>query len=171
MRDFATRSRWSALDKIVAFTILAIMLLWSALPLIGRIEGRYFPVVTNTELFDPKPFPPPEHRNVWEVTSIKLRDCVPIRNERGRFVTWYFGPRNGRRVDVIAFFDVPPQRRDKGVLYWERLVIALDDVEVMQNSHADVLHHCPIFRFAGMTIYRPWYTQTAFYTGEQDEPI
>lgn len=151
------------IDWIAAGLVAAALLVTFGLPLVGRIEGAYWPVVVNTEFGAHVQSGPPAHRYIWTATAVKLRDCEPLRNEQGSFVSWYLGPRNGRRVEVLADFLDKPKVRPSGILAFDALAISLEPSEVLENSHADVLHRCPILTIAGVTVWRPWKTQTRFY--------
>lgn len=128
----------------IVLSLTAASLRWG-----GEIEGRIWPVMGPLEVSDPVPFPPPSYRYVWAGQADKLRDCDFVS------VTWYLGPRNGRRVVVRSEFADKPQVRGVGTLFWSNIRIALDPAEVRQNSHADVLHDCGW----------PWLTKTQFYDG------
>lgn len=118
---------------------------------LAQWEGARAPVVTPVVLSDPKQFPPPEYRHKWAGTSEKLRECEFLD------VVWYFGPRDGRKVEVPAFFSDPPKLRGVGVIEFEGIVISLDPEAVTNNSHAYVIHQCP---------GRFWRTITPFYDSE-----
>lgn len=152
-------------DWFSAITLLAAVVVTFLLPWFGRLEGRLFPVVADTHLFSPSLFEEGTHK--WGATSRKLRDCRPLLNDQGSYVTWWFGSRAGGKVRVAATFGDPPAVRDKGTIWWQDLRISLDPVSVTDNSHADVIHQCP---------WRPWKTVTRFYDAndrvqsEEDDP-
>ena len=112
-----------------------------------QLEGRWFPVVSRAELLSHTALPPPSYRTRWNATAQKYRDCEYIETR------WYLGPRGGRRVQVTAEHQDPPQVRDVGRLEWSGLIIWLDPVATRQNSHADVVHRCHGF----------WNTISPFY--------
>lgn len=135
-------------DRICGAIVLLGLLAYIVSVTAPSIEGRLFPVVSPIEVHSPVPHVPPAYQYKWKGRAEKLRNCEFIQ------VEWYLGRRAGGRVRVSAEFLDPPQVRPAGVLEWERLVIALEQGAVISNSHADVIHKCPM---------RPWNTRTPFY--------
>lgn len=146
---------WAAI-LLVTFAVAST---WG-LPAVGRLEGYFAPVMGDLALSDPRPVPPPAFRNIWSGEAQKLRDCDFVRLE------WFQGPRYGRKVQVATGFTDAPEIRPPGASIWHGLIILLDQFQVRENSHADVLHRCPLLEFQGVRIMRPWLTRSAFYDGE-----
>lgn len=136
-----------------ALAICVAIGLYLAGPLIGRIEGNLFPVVTEAKLTNPTPAPPPDYRHRWRAEAVKLRNCEYLGPGA---LQWRLGQRHGASVPVVAIYEDAPQIRGPGVLRWSGLLISLDPSEVHANSYADVLHQCP---------WRWWPTRSRFFTG------
>jgi len=118
----------------------------------GVIEGRFFPVMGPLRVFDPVQNQHSENLTVFHGEARKLRGC------EYKDIEWFLGPRGGRRVQVIAhFLDAPEIRQEGQLLEWSGLAVGLPARDVLQNSHADVIHQCP---------GRPWLTRTPFYDSE-----
>lgn len=136
------------IDRLFSAVVLGALLVYIVGAIAPKLEGRFFPVNTPLELFDPAAFPPPAYQYVWRARAQKLRDCEFVRIE------WFLGQRAGGRVLISAEFLDAPQIRPLGIIELDRLVIALDQDAVLSNSHADVIHKCP---------WRPWQTRSPLY--------
>ncbi len=120
----------------------------------GIIEGQVDPVMGPLQVSGPVQNKHSENLTVFKAEAYKYRGC------EYRDIEWFLGPRNGRRVQVIAhFLDAPEVRLEDQRLEWEGLAVGLSARDVRQNSHADVLHQCP---------GRPWLTRTPFYDSEAE---
>lgn len=146
--------RWNQLDKIGFVLVLFIAFISATKHFMPRIEGAFFPVVSHATLLEATPKPPPDYRYEWSAWATKYRGgCDYIRGS----ITWYLGPKDGRRAEVGAVFIDPPQIRDAGILEWSGLQIDLNPVEVRKNSYATVRHQCP---------WRWWETESDYYLSE-----
>lgn len=142
-----------ALVWVTGLYVLASGIVWAFEDSIARLYGHAFPVVSEAMLSDPRPSPPPRYAAIWHAEAAKLRDCQYVSIE------WFLGPRGGRRTQVVAEFLDPPQVRPQGPLVWDGLRIALDPTNVLENSHADVLHDCGW----------PWLVRSRFFSGETSQ--
>ena len=118
---------------------------------VGHVEGKLFPVVSELTVYDFEPLPPPAYRHKFKGHADKLRDCNWVRTE------WYLGKRGSLRVPVVFDYGEKPRLNQVGRIFWGDMRISLDPFEVLNNSHADVIHDCGW----------PWLTRTPFYDSEE----
>lgn len=149
-------SAWTKRDYAATVVTAVIFVFVFASEYMPRIEGYFFHVVGQATLGDFTANPPPDYRYTWKASAEKHRDCDYIRGS----ITWYLGPKDGRRAQVGATFLDKPQIRGKGLLVWDGLQIDLNPEEVLNNSYATVRHQCPGW-------WRFWETQSDFYISRQ----
>lgn len=127
---------------------------WAAKSYAGIVIGALWPVVSPAVLDNPRQFPPPEYRYVWDASSLKSRACSPadpIVKDAGIKMRWYNGERGGFYTPATSMFLDAPEVRPTGELFWDSLVVSLDPFELENNSFAFVYHNCPV-RIFGITL-------------------
>lgn len=152
-------------------TVAAVVLAWGAnLPAgiadpIGRFEGRYWPVTERMAITEDV-----EIGDNWTTisgTMTKLRDCEFVE------MRWFYGTPDARS-SVQYRIEEGAKVRKKGAFNfgpWS-VQLSIEDLKSYQTadgyrsaSYAEVYHDCPLFRFAGVTLHKPWTTITQMWPG------
>lgn len=112
----------------------------------GKLEGKVFPVAGPAVIHEVYRF-----EDGWAYFSMsakKRRDC------NWRSTKFYLGDRESGNVPVAFEHLDKPTLRESGQHFWAHSRVQLTPDQLLERSHADVLHDCG---------WRLWTTKTPFY--------
>lgn len=137
-----------------------IMIAWVGLFGAGTIEGKFFPAAKPMELTAFKRGTYIENISgiekkmllIWGVSERFRPTC----NFRG--LEWFLGERDGRNVPVKSVTGKAQVRPDEVFSFGPWFVVVETLGDLIENSHADVLHRCYY-----LGIPSPWLTRSPFW--------
>ncbi len=144
MREFLSRSAWSWVDYVALYGTLIAVVAYMSGDFIGRVEGKFFPVVSN---YHARPSPTLDGDSVTISGSFYLhRDNCAF-----RYLEWYVG--GAQDLAPVGIEYGGGAVLSSGIHHFRdiRVNVGLDKVE---NLIGVSTYQCP---------WRPWLTRTQFF--------
>lgn len=144
---------------VLVLCVTFLSLDWTNKNLLPDLSGKLAPVVSTLRVDESSVRASDAGVTVFSGEARKYRDCS------WRSVEWFLGPVGGMSVPALARFLDPPQLRRAGVVRWEGIEVQISTNDLLHNSHAYVVHRCPLPRLLRPVLghFAPWNTRSLYY--------
>lgn len=149
MKEFLTRPGWSVLDRLAAVVGVLCVLFFMMTPVVGRVEGRIAPVVSDFQIESVRGV---HKSNITGSFRINRLGCTFIR------LDWFLVG-HSREVLVDVKFESGSRVRGENLQTFGPWLIDVPPDSLSDYTRADVVHQCP---------GRPWVTVTSIYPPSKD---